>query len=169
VSGILFFQKGNAGTITRLYLSCADCKCEEKPDSVIKFIGSDKNFVYYSGNSCCIKYTWENWDEINKILEKYTSTVTYLKIDIAYDCITHIPIADFKNLKTISFNGWGLDPGFDSIPENILEMKSLQKIKFNKEDHARKMKKQIKSERRGIKVRIVPHDMKRVKKHAEPF
>jgi hypothetical protein len=160
---ILSFQKGYCGTITHIHICSGDEGDEMKEvDSTENYSGSSEHFVFYKGNYCCIQYALSNWDEINKVLEKYTSTVTYLEIDNPSTSLNKIiPITRFKKLKTIFFDGNDEDYDFDSIPEGILGIKSLRKIKLNMIDHSAKIKKQIKSNPKRIRVKILPGYMEK--------
>lgn len=152
---ILLFQKGYSQTITHLYLCaayCTDCTTGFHT----KEEHSHKQNVYYNGNSCCIEYTVGiTWDSINKIIEELAPDITYLGIDNPHDCLDKLTsITHLKKLRTLYFNGDDVDFEFDSIPADILVLKSLRQIKLRRIDHSEKIKAQVKRSRRDIRVRI---------------
>jgi hypothetical protein len=162
---MLSFKKVYSQTITHLYLNCCSClRCAEF-DKVEKESGE---FITSNANTCCIQYGKENWDTINKLLEKYSVSVTCLTIENPSACLNKIiPVTNFKKLKTLYFQGNDEDWTFDSIPENILEMRSLKKIEFDMVDHALKIKRQIHKRHPKIKVRISPKYMRKKEQNAE--
>jgi hypothetical protein len=161
---VLFFQKGYSRTITHLYLSAARCiDCTNGFHT--KEEHSYKQAVYYNGNSCCIEYgVGIGWDSINKLMVQLGPNIVYFAVDNPHDCLYKLTsIAHLKKLRILYFNGDDVDYAFDSIPAEILLLKSLRQIKLRRIDHSEKIKNQVKRWRKDIWVRIPQRHYRRMK------